>query len=196
MSPLGRPWQSQWTDRYWWKVFHFTWITIKRLSGKSCEQTVYICKIGPSSGASLKHFFWPLQVENPSCLWGRVIWGPGGDAETTEQYDGLLAQMNLFYHDVTQDLHKLKPTSLEEGQVMQHLQSFFTHIFTHMCVTPNWTEGGLDVCVTVFPLRCVWCTGQWWSRGVGLWWSRSLWTLCPVRLAASWLTTENDLSSP
>ncbi|XP_070764009.1 putative ATP-dependent RNA helicase TDRD12 [Enoplosus armatus] len=58
-----------------------------------------------------------LKVENPSCLWGRVVRGPGGDTETTEQYDNLLAQMNLFYHDVTQDLRKLKPTLLEEGQV-------------------------------------------------------------------------------
>ncbi|XP_053175396.1 putative ATP-dependent RNA helicase TDRD12 [Scomber japonicus] len=58
-----------------------------------------------------------LKVENPSCLWGRVVRGPGGDEETVEQYDNLLAQMNLFYHDVTQDLRKLKPTSLDEGQV-------------------------------------------------------------------------------
>ncbi|XP_054475841.1 putative ATP-dependent RNA helicase TDRD12 isoform X2 [Anoplopoma fimbria] len=58
-----------------------------------------------------------LTVESPSCLWGRVVRGPGSDVETTDQYDRLLAQMNLFYHDVTQDLRKLKPTSLEEGQV-------------------------------------------------------------------------------
>ncbi|XP_044049258.1 putative ATP-dependent RNA helicase TDRD12 isoform X2 [Siniperca chuatsi] len=58
-----------------------------------------------------------LKVENPSCLWGRVVRGHGGDAETKEQYNNLLAQMNLFYHDVTQDLRKLKPTLLEEGQV-------------------------------------------------------------------------------
>ncbi|XP_059190875.1 putative ATP-dependent RNA helicase TDRD12 [Centropristis striata] len=58
-----------------------------------------------------------LKVESPSCLWGRVVRGPGGDAETTDQYESLLTQMNLFYHDVTQDLRKLKPTSLEEGQV-------------------------------------------------------------------------------
>ncbi|XP_039989883.1 putative ATP-dependent RNA helicase TDRD12 isoform X2 [Xiphias gladius] len=58
-----------------------------------------------------------LKVENPSCLWGRVVRGVGGDTEMTEQYDSLLAQMNLFYRDVAQDLHKLKPTSLEEGQV-------------------------------------------------------------------------------
>ncbi|XP_076588920.1 putative ATP-dependent RNA helicase TDRD12 [Chaetodon auriga] len=58
-----------------------------------------------------------LKVENPSCLWGRVVQGPGGDAETTQQYDNLLTQMNLFYHDVTHDQRKLKPRSLEEGQV-------------------------------------------------------------------------------
>ncbi|KAM9351967.1 putative ATP-dependent RNA helicase TDRD12 [Symphorus nematophorus] len=58
-----------------------------------------------------------LKVEHPSCLWGRVVQGPGADAETTQQYDSLLAQMNLFYHDVTQDMRKLKPTSLEEGQM-------------------------------------------------------------------------------
>ncbi|KAK5866824.1 hypothetical protein PBY51_011368 [Eleginops maclovinus] len=58
-----------------------------------------------------------LKVESPSCLLGRVVLGRGREAETLGQYDSLLAQMNLFYHDVTQDLHKLKPTSLEEGQV-------------------------------------------------------------------------------
>lgn len=61
--------------------------------------------------------FWPLQVDNPSCIWGRVFLGRGSDVETTEQYNSLMAQMNLFYHDVTQDLRKLKPASLEEGQV-------------------------------------------------------------------------------
>ncbi|XP_034540637.1 uncharacterized protein tdrd12 isoform X2 [Notolabrus celidotus] len=58
-----------------------------------------------------------LKVDNPSCLWGRVVQGPGGDAVTAGQYDTLQVQMNLFYHDVTQDLQKLKLTSIEEGQV-------------------------------------------------------------------------------
>ncbi|XP_014881694.1 putative ATP-dependent RNA helicase TDRD12 [Poecilia latipinna] len=58
-----------------------------------------------------------LKVENPSCLWGRVVCGVDGSVETTEHYTILQAQMNLFYHDVTQNLHQLKPTSLEEGQV-------------------------------------------------------------------------------
>ncbi|XP_015253445.1 PREDICTED: putative ATP-dependent RNA helicase TDRD12 [Cyprinodon variegatus] len=55
-----------------------------------------------------------VKVENPSCLWGRVF---GGSGETTEDYADLQTQMNLFYHDVTQDLHSLKPASFEEGQV-------------------------------------------------------------------------------
>ncbi|KAM8751496.1 putative ATP-dependent RNA helicase TDRD12 [Acanthopagrus schlegelii] len=55
-----------------------------------------------------------LKVEDPSCLWGRVVCG---DTETTKQYDNLLNQMNLFYHDVTQDLRRLQPTSLQEGEV-------------------------------------------------------------------------------
>ncbi|XP_056272378.1 putative ATP-dependent RNA helicase TDRD12 isoform X2 [Pseudoliparis swirei] len=52
-----------------------------------------------------------LTVENPSCLWGRVVQGP------SDQYDRLLAQMNLFYHDLTRDPRQLKPAALEEGQV-------------------------------------------------------------------------------
>ncbi|XP_073327464.1 putative ATP-dependent RNA helicase TDRD12 [Pagrus major] len=55
-----------------------------------------------------------LKVEDPSCLWGRVVCG---DTETTKQYDNLLNQMNLFYHDVTRDLRELQPTSLQEGEV-------------------------------------------------------------------------------
>ncbi|XP_054897991.1 putative ATP-dependent RNA helicase TDRD12 [Poeciliopsis prolifica] len=58
-----------------------------------------------------------LKVENPSCLWGRVVCGANGSVETTERYTTLQAEMNIFYQDVTQDLHQLKPTSLEEGQV-------------------------------------------------------------------------------
>ncbi|XP_029378205.1 putative ATP-dependent RNA helicase TDRD12 [Echeneis naucrates] len=58
-----------------------------------------------------------VKVENPSCLWGRVFLGPGCTPEKTEEYDNLKKQMNLFYCDVTQDQSKLKPTSVEEGQV-------------------------------------------------------------------------------
>uniref|UniRef100_A0A8C6TUJ0 RNA helicase n=1 Tax=Neogobius melanostomus TaxID=47308 RepID=A0A8C6TUJ0_9GOBI len=56
-------------------------------------------------------------VESPACIWGRVEGGPGGDAQTMGQYDHLTAQMNLFYHDVTQDQHKLKHTTLEKEQI-------------------------------------------------------------------------------
>ncbi|XP_058500478.1 putative ATP-dependent RNA helicase TDRD12 isoform X2 [Solea solea] len=55
-----------------------------------------------------------LKVENPSCLWGRVS---QDNIEKTEQHKTLLTQINLFYHDVNLDLHKLKPMSIEEGQV-------------------------------------------------------------------------------
>ncbi|XP_034443256.1 putative ATP-dependent RNA helicase TDRD12 [Hippoglossus hippoglossus] len=58
-----------------------------------------------------------LKVENPSCLWGRVVRCRGTNTETTEEYNSMLSQINLFYHDVTKDLCKLKPTSIEEGQV-------------------------------------------------------------------------------
>uniref|UniRef100_A0A3Q0T222 RNA helicase n=1 Tax=Amphilophus citrinellus TaxID=61819 RepID=A0A3Q0T222_AMPCI len=63
------------------------------------------------------NFLCSLQVENPSCLWGRVIRGPDGDAESPEHYSKLHLQMNLFYRDPTLDVHSLKPTPLEEGQV-------------------------------------------------------------------------------
>uniref|UniRef100_A0A3B5A0V1 RNA helicase n=1 Tax=Stegastes partitus TaxID=144197 RepID=A0A3B5A0V1_9TELE len=36
---------------------------------------------------------------------------------TVKHLHSTLSWMNLFYHDVTQDLHKLKPTSLVKGQV-------------------------------------------------------------------------------
>lgn len=148
------------------------------------EPEALISTVGPSCS-----FFWRLQVEDPSCLWGRVVCG---DTETTKQYDRLLNQMNLFYHDVTQDLRRLQPTSLQEGEVMKHLTQRGETFLYHL----DGAKGGLDVRFTIFPLRCVWCTGQRWSGGVGLWWSRFLWTWCPIRLIASWWTTENGLLSP
>uniref|UniRef100_A0A8C5HR34 RNA helicase n=1 Tax=Gouania willdenowi TaxID=441366 RepID=A0A8C5HR34_GOUWI len=51
-----------------------------------------------------------INVDNPSCLWGR------GDTQTEPHYHNML-QMNLFYQDVTQDLQKLKPKTLVEGMV-------------------------------------------------------------------------------
>lgn len=62
-----------------------------------------------------------------------------------------MAQMNLFYHDVTQDLQKLKLKSLEEGQVMQHLTHFFSGLQVDlMCVSPQ-------VCVVYWPVIKSWC---------------------------------------
>ncbi|XP_055011721.1 putative ATP-dependent RNA helicase TDRD12 isoform X2 [Boleophthalmus pectinirostris] len=58
-----------------------------------------------------------LKVESPGCLWGRVVEGPAGYAQSTGQFDHMMAQMNLFYSDVTQDQHKLRLTSFEQGQI-------------------------------------------------------------------------------
>lgn len=57
-----------------------------------------------------------LQVDSPSCIWSRVSSGPGGQADTVEQYRRLTLQMNLFYRDV-QEREELKLSVLEEGQV-------------------------------------------------------------------------------
>ncbi|PWA19901.1 hypothetical protein CCH79_00016596, partial [Gambusia affinis] len=80
-----------------------------------------------------------LKVENPSCLWGRVVCGADGSVETTEHYTTLQAQMNLFYQDVTKDPHQLKPTSLEEGQP-QHTSRCETEKGSHMSVHPTKSE--------------------------------------------------------
>lgn len=56
---------------------------------------------------------WSVQVENPSCIWGRVM----GASSLSAAYNSLLTEMNLFYHDVSQDLHSLTPVTLKEGQV-------------------------------------------------------------------------------
>uniref|UniRef100_A0A3B4BI68 RNA helicase n=1 Tax=Periophthalmus magnuspinnatus TaxID=409849 RepID=A0A3B4BI68_9GOBI len=58
-----------------------------------------------------------LKVESPACLWGRVVGTAVGDAQSMGQYNHMMAQMNLFYHDVTQDKHKLKVSSFEKEQI-------------------------------------------------------------------------------
>ncbi|KAJ0029269.1 hypothetical protein NQD34_004266 [Periophthalmus magnuspinnatus] len=58
-----------------------------------------------------------FQVESPACLWGRVVGTAVGDAQSMGQYNHMMAQMNLFYHDVTQDQHKLKVSSFEKEQI-------------------------------------------------------------------------------
>lgn len=98
-------------------------------------------------------------MDNPSCIWGRVFWGPGGDAETTEQYSRLMDQMNLFYCSLAQDLRKLKPTSLEEGQVSPE---------THLMQTGMFGGGGLDVCVCISLQVYVvyWSVMKLWCRAL------------------------------
>uniref|UniRef100_A0A4W4GT21 RNA helicase n=1 Tax=Electrophorus electricus TaxID=8005 RepID=A0A4W4GT21_ELEEL len=55
------------------------------------------------------------KVEDPGCLWGRVLKGPGLQGEN--EYNDLQVKMNLFYHEVDLDVQKVKPTTLEEGQL-------------------------------------------------------------------------------
>ncbi|CAL1592069.1 unnamed protein product [Knipowitschia caucasica] len=57
-----------------------------------------------------------LKMESPACLWGRVVGVPASDAQSQGQYDTMKAQMNLFYHDVTQDKH-IELLPFEKGQV-------------------------------------------------------------------------------
>lgn len=96
-----------------------------------------------------------------------------------EQYRRLALQMNLFYHDVSQQ-EELKPSVLEQGQVRQ----------------PSQRVGGAGPDLLVFLSRCVWCTGLSSAPGVGPPWSRSSWTLCAARPPACWWTMENVCSSP
>ncbi|XP_072290541.1 putative ATP-dependent RNA helicase TDRD12 [Eucyclogobius newberryi] len=60
-----------------------------------------------------------LKVESPAFLWGRIVGATAGDAQSMGQYDHMKAEINLFYHDVTQDQHKLdlNHSSFEKGQV-------------------------------------------------------------------------------
>ncbi|XP_046889459.1 putative ATP-dependent RNA helicase TDRD12 [Hypomesus transpacificus] len=58
-----------------------------------------------------------LKVENPSCLWGRIVKGRGIPNESPKEYGELQVNMNLYYHAVNQDVKQIKPTSLAEGQV-------------------------------------------------------------------------------
>uniref|UniRef100_A0A3Q3A4F7 RNA helicase n=1 Tax=Kryptolebias marmoratus TaxID=37003 RepID=A0A3Q3A4F7_KRYMA len=83
----------------------------------------------------------------PSCLWGRVVWGPGGVAGTKDHYDTLQAQMNLFYHDVTQDLSRLKPALLEEGQAY----------VVYWAVKKSWCRAVMES-VIIDSISCQYCT--------------------------------------
>ncbi|XP_041123677.1 putative ATP-dependent RNA helicase TDRD12 [Polyodon spathula] len=58
-----------------------------------------------------------LKIEDPGCFWGRILKGFGVLSESPEEYQKLHDQMNLFYHEVHQDIDKIKPASLEQGQI-------------------------------------------------------------------------------
>lgn len=57
------------------------------------------------------------QIEDPGCLWGRVLKGPGIQPDSPEEYNTLKVKMNLFYHEFDLDVQKLKPAELKEGLV-------------------------------------------------------------------------------
>lgn len=45
--------------------------------------------------------------------------GPGIEAvENKKKYDDLQMKMNLFYHEVNLDVQKIKPSTIEAGQVI------------------------------------------------------------------------------
>ncbi|XP_072527941.1 putative ATP-dependent RNA helicase TDRD12 isoform X2 [Salminus brasiliensis] len=58
-----------------------------------------------------------IKVEDPGCLWGRIVKGPGMQAENLPEFENLQTKMNLFYHNVNLDVQKIKPAMLEEGQL-------------------------------------------------------------------------------
>ncbi|XP_016112387.1 putative ATP-dependent RNA helicase TDRD12 [Sinocyclocheilus grahami] len=58
-----------------------------------------------------------IKIEDPGCLWARVLKGPGIQPDSPEEYESLRVKMNLFYHEVDLDVQKLKPAELKEGLV-------------------------------------------------------------------------------
>lgn len=66
---------------------------------------------------SVVHLFLLSEVEDPGCIWGRIVKGPGAETDSPQDYENLQVKMNLFYHKVNLDVQKVKPSSLEKGQV-------------------------------------------------------------------------------
>uniref|UniRef100_A0A673JL70 RNA helicase n=1 Tax=Sinocyclocheilus rhinocerous TaxID=307959 RepID=A0A673JL70_9TELE len=58
-----------------------------------------------------------IKIEDPGCLWARVLKGSGIQPDSPEEYENLRVKMNLFYHEVDLDVQKLKPAELKEGLV-------------------------------------------------------------------------------
>lgn len=67
------------------------------------------------------------QIEDPGCLWGRVLKGSGIQPDSSEEYDNLSVKMNLFYHEFDLDVQKLKPAELKEGLV--HMTSDINNLY-------------------------------------------------------------------
>ncbi|KAI5627099.1 putative ATP-dependent RNA helicase TDRD12 [Silurus asotus] len=58
-----------------------------------------------------------IKVEDPGCIWGRIVKGQGVQVNNPQDYENLHVKMNLFYHKVDLDVQKVKPSSLEKEQV-------------------------------------------------------------------------------
>ncbi|XP_016098361.1 putative ATP-dependent RNA helicase TDRD12 [Sinocyclocheilus grahami] len=58
-----------------------------------------------------------MKIEDPGCLWARVLKGSGIQPDSPEEYESLRVKMNLFYHEVDLDVQKLRPAELKEGLV-------------------------------------------------------------------------------
>ncbi|XP_063053944.1 putative ATP-dependent RNA helicase TDRD12 [Engraulis encrasicolus] len=70
-----------------------------------------------------------LKIEDPSCMWGRIMKGPGFQAASQEEYEHLKVEMNLFYHDLNLDLQTIRPSSLKKGE----LCALFSPLLTCWC---------------------------------------------------------------
>ncbi|XP_039512759.1 putative ATP-dependent RNA helicase TDRD12 [Pimephales promelas] len=83
-----------------------------------------------------------IKVEDPGCLWARVLRGAGVQPDSPEEYEHLRVQMNLFYHKVNMDLQKLKPAELKLGLVCV----VFSLALKSWCraVVESVIEGSLD----------------------------------------------------
>lgn len=57
------------------------------------------------------------EVEDPGCIWGLTVDGPGVQARSPQDYGNLQVKMNLFYRKVNLDVQNVKPSSLQTGQV-------------------------------------------------------------------------------
>ncbi|XP_051739490.1 putative ATP-dependent RNA helicase TDRD12 isoform X1 [Ctenopharyngodon idella] len=83
-----------------------------------------------------------IKIEDPGCLWARVLKGPGIQPDNPEEYEQLRLKMNLFYHEVDLDVQKLKPAELKEGLVCV----VFSQALKSWCraVVESVMEGTLD----------------------------------------------------